>query len=52
MTEALIVAEHSPAEPLDEVPFLERADRRKYGGTLISFFQRNPRTNKEEKEAT
>jgi 16S rRNA (guanine966-N2)-methyltransferase len=40
--DSLIVAEHSPAEPLDEVPFLERVDRRKYGGTLVSFFRRTP----------
>ncbi len=38
----LIVAEHSPAETLEEFPFLERVDRRKYGGTLVSLFQPAP----------
>ena len=36
---ALIVAEHAPAEPLNGVRGLERVDRRKYGGTLVSFFR-------------
>ena len=37
----LVVAEHSPEEPLDSVPPLKRVDQRKYGRTLISFFQRD-----------
>lgn len=37
--EALIVAEHSPSESLDSIPSLERIDQRRYGRTLVSFFQ-------------
>ncbi len=37
--DALIIAEHSPGEPLENVPRLEEVDRRKYGGTLVSLFQ-------------
>ncbi len=36
----LIVAEHSPDEDLSSIPSLERIDRRKYGGTEVSFFRR------------
>ena len=35
----LIVAEHAPTEPLDGFRGLEAVDRRKYGGTLVSFFR-------------
>jgi 16S rRNA (guanine966-N2)-methyltransferase len=38
--ETLIVAEHSPDEDLSSIPSLERIDRRKYGGTEVSFFRR------------
>ena len=38
-SEALIVAEHSPAENLDDIPSLERIDQRRYGSTLVSFFR-------------
>jgi len=38
--DSLIVAEHSPREDLAAVPGLERIDRRKYGGTEVSFFRR------------
>jgi 16S rRNA (guanine966-N2)-methyltransferase len=37
--EALIVAEHSPAENLEDIPSLERIDQRRYGSTLVSFFR-------------
>jgi 16S rRNA (guanine966-N2)-methyltransferase len=37
---ALIVAEHSPDEDLSSVSFLERIDRRRYGGTEVSLFRR------------
>ncbi len=37
---ALIVAEHSPGEDLSSIPSLERIDRRKYGGTEVSFFRK------------
>ncbi len=37
---ALVVAEHSPDEDLGSISSLERIDRRKYGGTEISFFRR------------
>ena len=36
---ALIVAEHSPDEDLSSISSLERIDRRKYGGTEVSFFR-------------
>jgi 16S rRNA (guanine(966)-N(2))-methyltransferase RsmD len=36
---ALIVAEHSPDEDVSSIPSLERIDRRKYGGTEVSFFR-------------
>ncbi len=36
----LMVAEHSPAEDLEGIPRLEIVDRRKYGGTRISFLRR------------
>ena len=35
-----MVAEHSPAEDLEGIPHLEIVDRRKYGGTLVSFLRR------------
>jgi 16S rRNA (guanine966-N2)-methyltransferase len=38
-SEALIVAEHSPAEDLDDIASLERIDQRRYGSTLVSFFR-------------
>ena len=38
-SEALVVAEHSPAEDLDAIPSLERIDQRRYGSTLVSFFR-------------
>jgi len=38
-SEALIVAEHSPAEELDDIPALERVDQRRYGSTLVSFLR-------------
>ena len=38
--DALIVAQHSPDEDLGSVPLLEQIDRRKYGGTEVSFFRR------------
>ena len=38
-SEALIVAEHSPAENLEDIPSLERVDQRRYGRTLVSFFR-------------
>ena len=41
--EALIVAEHSPAEALEAIPSLERIDQRRYGSTLVSFFRRQTR---------
>jgi 16S rRNA (guanine(966)-N(2))-methyltransferase RsmD len=37
---ALIVAEHSPDEDLSSISSLERIDRRKYGGTEVSFFRK------------
>jgi 16S rRNA (guanine(966)-N(2))-methyltransferase RsmD len=37
---ALIVAEHSPDEDVSSIPSLERIDRRKYGGTEVSFFRK------------
>ncbi len=37
--EGLIVVEHAPDEPLEDLQHLERLDRRKYGGTLVSFFR-------------
>jgi len=43
----LIVAEHSPAEDLEVIPFLERVDERKYGRTLVSFFRNGTRMNAE-----
>jgi len=39
--DALIVAEHSSAEDLDVVSFLERIDQRRYGSTLVSFFRKS-----------
>ena len=39
--DALIVAEHSPAEDLDAISLLERVDQRKYGSTLVSFFRKS-----------
>jgi len=38
--ETLIVAEHSPAEEIEEIFPLERVDFRKYGSTRISFFRK------------
>ena len=38
--ETIIVAEHSPAEEVEEVFPLERVDFRKYGSTRISFFRK------------
>lgn len=40
--DALIVAEHSPAEDLDAISLLERVDQRKYASTLVSFFRKSP----------
>ena len=37
---ALMVAEHSPDEDVSSIPSLERIDRRKYGGTEVSFFRK------------
>jgi 16S rRNA (guanine(966)-N(2))-methyltransferase RsmD len=48
--DALIVAEHSPAEDLDAISFLERVDQRKYGSTLVSFFRRGRKEILEEKD--
>ncbi len=39
--DALIVAEHSPAEDLDAISLLQRVDRRKYGSTLVSFLRKS-----------
>jgi len=38
--QGLIVAEHSSGEDLPSVPPWERIDRRKYGGTEVSFFRK------------
>ena len=38
--ETLIVAEHSPAEEIEEIFPLERVDFREYGSTRISFFRK------------
>jgi 16S rRNA (guanine(966)-N(2))-methyltransferase RsmD len=48
--DALIVAEHSPAEDLDAISFLERVDQRKYGSTLVSFFRPGRKEILEEKD--
>ena len=37
--ETQMVAEHSPDENLDKMPYLEMTDQRKYGGTGVSFFR-------------
>ncbi len=37
--ETLMIAEHSPGENLDKMPYLEMTDQRKYGGTRVSFFR-------------
>jgi 16S rRNA (guanine966-N2)-methyltransferase len=47
--DALIVAEHSPAEDLDAISSLERVDQRKYGSTLVSFFRPGRKEILEEK---
>ena len=42
--DTLIVAEHAATDPILSIPHLERVDERKYGGTLVSFFQTQEET--------
>ena len=37
--DTLIVAEHAATDDILSIPRLQRVDTRKYGGTLVSFFQ-------------
>ncbi|MBU1207181.1 MAG: 16S rRNA (guanine(966)-N(2))-methyltransferase RsmD [Proteobacteria bacterium] len=38
-SDTLIIAEHAPTNDIFSIPHLQRVDTRKYGGTLVSFFQ-------------